>query len=261
MAATIAVGVPGVTGESGNIGGPTAFTPPAVNHQGDPIEAARRTRRNAMLVIGLAALANGAALVMHIVGGFPLPALLVFTWSISAASIAALVALGGREARGLLVRLVVAGVVVGLIATVAYDAAKAALSQLDPSPYNPFEATRIFGLILVGDAASPFAIAAAGWGFHFANGMHLYDWLRSVFCARWARIATACVVTGIGWGLFLETFQLVLYPSWLGIGYLAEFRQISFLSHIVFGLSLGLMIPAALRRIGPKEAKGGLTDD
>ncbi|HEY8136159.1 MAG TPA: hypothetical protein VIF08_08985, partial [Candidatus Limnocylindrales bacterium] len=55
------------------------------------------------------------------------------------------------------------------------------------------------------------------------------------------------IVTGVGWALLLETAQLVLYPGWLDIRFLDEFRQISFLSHVVFGLTLGLGIPAGLR--------------
>ena len=41
---------------------------------------------------------------------------------------------------------------------------------------------------------------------------------------------------------------LTLYPGWLSIRYLDEFRQVSFLAHIVYGAVLGLVVPRALRR-------------
>ena len=49
------------------------------------------------------------------------------------------------------------------------------------------------------------------------------------------------LVSGVGWGLFLETFQLTLYPGWLNITTYKEFVTISFLGHIVYGLVLGAL--------------------
>lgn len=46
------------------------------------------------------------------------------------------------------------------------------------------------------------------------------------------------LLTGVGWGLFLETFQLTLYPGWLDIRLYQEFATISALSHIVYGATL-----------------------
>jgi hypothetical protein len=67
------------------------------------------------------------------------------------------------------------------------------------------------------------------------------------------------LATGIAWGLFLESFQLAIYPGWLNIRFLDEFRQISFLSHVVFGAVLGLLVPAGLRymrrRVAPRTGR------
>lgn len=216
-----------------------------------------------MLVVGLASLANGAALVLHILGGLPLPWLLAFTWTVAVITVAGMAAVGGPAARVLVIRLVTVGLAVGIVATLAYDAAKAVLSQLDPSPYDPFEATRIFGRILLGETAGPVAVTVAGWAFHLANGCTFAIAFAALF-ARNGRVSRRRgILTGIGWALFLETFQLVLYPDWLGIGFLDEFRQISFFSHIVFGVSLGLLVPAGLRWSGRRAAirKGGVIDD
>lgn len=210
-----------------------------------------------------ASLANGAALVLHIVGGLPLPALLAVTWTIAVISVGAMAVLGGPAVRTWIVRIVGVGLVVGLGATIAYDATKAVLSQLDPSPYDPFEATRMFGRILVGETASPDAIAATGMAFHLANGSTFAIAYAALF-ARGGRVSLRRgVITGIGWAMLLETFQLVLYPGWLDIRFLDEFRQISFASHLVFGLGLGLFIPAGLRwaRGRSERRMTGVIDD
>ena len=52
-------------------------------------------------------------------------------------------------------------------------------------------------------------------------------------------------------GLFLEAFQLTLYPDWLGIRFVDEFVRISALSHIAYGASLGLIARWGFRQTGP----------
>ncbi len=221
-----------------------------------------RSRLTAGSVVGLASLANGVALVLHIVGGLPLPGLLAITWTVAVLSVVGMGAVAGPSARSAMLRVVVVGVVVGLVATLAYDVTKAVLSQLDPSPYDPFEATRRFGRVLVGESASGDLISAAGWAFHIANGCTFGIAFGALF-ARDGRVSMRRgVITGIAWALLLETFQLVLYPGWMDIRFLDEFRQISFLAHLVFGLGLGMGIPGGLRwakrRAQPLE--GGMID-
>lgn len=208
-----------------------------------------------LVVAGAASLANGVALVLHIVGGLPLGGLLAIVWSVALVAILAMSVVGGPRMRATIVSAVAVGLVVGLVATLAYDATKAFLSQLDPSPYDPFETTRVFGRILIGSDASPAAITVVGWAFHLMNGATFAIAFACLF-ARSGRIGRVRgVVTGIGWGLFLETFQLALYPGWLSIAFVDEFRRISFLSHIVFGAILGLFVPAGLRWIDRRAAR------
>ena len=205
-------------------------------------------RSNTLIVVALASLANGAALLAHIFFGFPMPLLLAVTWTVAVLSIAALAVLGDPLGRAAIVRIVRLGMVAGILATLAYDVTKFALSQLDPSPFNPFEATRIFGTLLVGEAAPATLVQVAGWTFHLINGTTFGIAFACLF-ARFGRGSLrAGFVGGIAWGLFLETFQLTLYPGWLSIRFLDEFRQISFLSHVVFGAVLGVIVPRGLRR-------------
>lgn len=212
-----------------------------------PSPTGANRHRRIVAVAGVASLANGAALVAHIVGGIPLPVMLAVMWAIAVAAVVAMGGVGDRRGRAVILRNVVVGVGAGLIATLAYDATKAALAQLDPSPYNPFEATRIFGTILIGAKAPALAIAVVGWAFHLSNGC-TFAIAYSCLFARDGQISRRrALATGVAWGLFLETFQLALYPGWMKIGFVDEFRRISFTAHVVFGAGLGLLVPAGLR--------------
>jgi hypothetical protein len=235
------------------------WSTPAVAHEGVVVRRSPslvpRSRLTAGVVVGLASLANGAALVFHIVGGLPLPGLLAVTWTVAVVSVIAMAALSGPAARSAMTRFVLVGLVVGLASTVAYDVTKAVLSQLDPSHYDPFEATRRFGRVLVGETAAPGLITAAGWAFHIGNGCTFAIAYAALFAKDGRVSRRRGVIAGIGWALLLETFQLVLYPGWMNIGFLDEFRQISFLSHLVFGLGLVSSSPQAYagRNVAPNR--------
>jgi hypothetical protein len=207
-----------------------------------------RFRPTPLAVAGVASLANGAALLFFIIGRIPLPILLVFTWSMAVVALVAIGALGDPAVRARLRRYVAVGLVAGLAGTIAYDITKAILSQLDPSPFNPFEATRVFGTLLVGVDAQPTLIVVVGWAFHLVNGCTFAIAFACLFARGGHLSVRRAVVSGMAWGVFLETFQLALYPGWLNIKFLDEFRQISFLSHLVYGATVGVLVRAGLRR-------------
>lgn len=144
-------------------------------------------------------------------------------------------------ARELMTSVAARGVVIALIAIIAYDTSRFALSQLDPSPFDPFGALLIFGQLLIGIGAPHDLALAFGTGFHLLNGVSFGLAYAFVFGRTAVRSGRLALVTGVGWGLFLETFQLTLYPGWLNITTYKEFVTISFLGHIVYGLTLGAL--------------------
>jgi hypothetical protein len=205
-------------------------------------------------LLGLAALFSGAALLAHILFGVSL----LLGLLVIGAGAAALAALATRQMtrseRRRTRSIVLAGCAAGIVATIGYDAAKTVLSQLDPSPFDPFEATRAFGFLLLGDQGPPIAREAAGVGLHLLNGT-AFGVAFTILFAREGRLSVSrAVLYGVGWGLFLELFQLTLYPGWLDIRTYREFATITALSHVVYGGTLGLVGRWFLRRIGPPEA-------
>ncbi len=200
-------------------------------------------------VLGAGALFSGVALLTNILAGFSLPLALGVLGALFAGTVVMVARRIEPANRARLVRMGVAGVASGFVATLTYDVAKTVLSRLDPTPYNPFEATGVFGTLLIGTEAPGFAIQGVGWAFHFLNGTTF----GLAYCLLFARAGATSVawalLTGVGWGLFLEMFQLTLYPGWLDIRFYREFVQISFAAHILYGASLGLGCRYTLRRL------------
>ena len=217
--------------------------------QDGPSRPARGPRPRAIWFVGLAALFSGAALLGNILFGLSLVLGLLVVGGAAAVVAALALRQMGREERRRLRSVVVAGVLAGLVATICYDVAKATLSQVDPSPFNPFETTRVFGMLLLGDAAPEPALQAAGITLHLLNGT-AFGVAFTVLFGREGRLSPAsALLFGIGWGLFLELFQITLYPGWLDIRAYREFATISALSHVVYGATLGLTGRALLRRL------------
>jgi hypothetical protein len=191
-------------------------------------------------IFGLGALFSGSALLVHIITGVSLTLALLLSGLIVGAAGRAAWSRASPSDRRQLTEHAKVGLLSGLVSTLAYDLTKAVLSRWDPSPYNPFEAIRIFGALLVGPNATSATIHIAGAAFHFGNGLLFGLAFVLLFGSR-------SVLAGIGWGLFLELFQLTLYPGWLSVQFYREFVQISALSHLVYGAVLGLCCSYGLR--------------
>lgn len=200
-------------------------------------------------VLGVAALASGAALVTHIVSGVSLRLALVLAAGIVALAVWLVCRRASPEGRAMVARRTRVGLGVGFVATVAYDLARVLLSRWDPSPYNPFEALWAFGVRLAGAGVPTGLVYTAGGAFHLVNGLSF----GVAFCLLFARPG---VLAGILWGFFLELFQLTLYPGWLDIRFYREFVQISVLAHGVYGLALGLGCRYGLSPLEGRDVRG-----
>ncbi|MGH9199414.1 MAG: hypothetical protein ACRD1T_27250, partial [Acidimicrobiia bacterium] len=190
---------------------------------------------------------SGAALLTHILADISLPlALSLFAALLLLAVLSILRRASGPD-RSRIARIAAVAAVTGISATLLYDGTKALLSLLDPTPYNPFEAASAFGRALLGAAAPPAAIQVTGWAFHLLNGTCFGIAFGFLFAREGRTSAVYALLTGMGWGLFLELFQLTLYPGWLDIRFYEEFARISAVSHLVYGATLGVACRLGLR--------------
>lgn len=206
---------------------------------------------------GFLALFSGVALLLTIIGDVDLRLGFAATTSIMLVAVFVIVRGASPEDRRLAGRSLRAGVISGVVATISYDVAKYLLAQLDPSPFDPFHAVHVFGTYLVGAGAPAGVIDAAGIAFHFTNGTAFGVAYAFLFAANGAISMRRALLTGLGWGLFLETFQITLYPGWLDIRAYQEFVLISASAHLVYGATLG----ALARRLLIGTGREGKHDD
>ncbi len=194
-------------------------------------------------ILGLGALFSGVALVVHILTGFSLAyGLMITAGLLILAIIVGLLRLPAKRRRYVL-QIAGIGALSGVLATATYDAMKFLLTQLDPSPYNPFALSHTFGELIIGTTAPQPLILTFGIGFHVLNGISF----AVAFCFLFGRRG---ILAGILWGVFLEMFQLALYPGWLDIKFFREFATIGALSHVAYGAVIGACCRYGLRRLG-----------
>jgi len=198
----------------------------------------------------MVSLGSGAAVLATIVAGVSLQLSLAFAIGLWVAVAVFLWVRTRPEARNGVATGAIAGAIAGFVATVLYDTARWALSHLDPAPYNPYEAVRVFGVLLTGAAADAgdVGVMTVGVAYHFLNGTAFGVAYALLLARRDAGVVWA-LATGIAWGVGLELFQLTIYPGWLDIRAYDEFVRVSFLGHVVYGATLGLACHHVLRRV------------
>jgi hypothetical protein len=205
-------------------------------------------RRWAFATIGLAAGFSGLAVIGTILTGIPL---LFLEGALVLVPVTFVVVVIRRTPRPIVLeiwRVARAGLLAGFAATIVYDVTRTTLSVFDPSPYNPFEAIRQFGLGMLPADASPALVMGVGYCIHFLNGSS-FGVIYAVFGGRHVSSLRAALLSGIAWGLTLEFIQSILYPGWLHITtVLGEFLVISGFGHLAFGASLGLGVRWLLAR-------------
>lgn len=194
------------------------------------------------------ALFSGVSLLLNILAGISLPLALGLSSIVVLALMTGVLRSVGPVGRRWIRRTLAAGALSGIVATISYDVTKSALSLLDPSPYNPFEAIRVFGRLLLGSGASSSATMLTGTGLHLLNGMCFGIAYTLLVAPGGGSTWTRAAAYGVSWALFLETFQLTLYPGWLNVRFYTEFATISALSHVVYGLTLAAMTRLLLGR-------------
>jgi hypothetical protein len=206
------------------------------------VVAALPALRVRLLLIGLP-FAGGAGLAVYILAGISLPLAIAALALAGAAAWALVLRRLAPASRAELRRRALAGLVAGLVATVAYDTARYGLVSLLRMSFRPFHVFELFGQLFIGGGHSPALTFAAGLAYHLSNGTFFGVAYALVFRrpSWW---------TGTLWGVGLELSMALLYPQWLRIQVLGEFLEVSALGHVVYGTVLGLVATAGVRRLG-----------
>jgi len=124
----------------------------------------------------------------------------------------------------------------GALATVVYDIVRPMLRAMFGFAFNPFGAIPVFGHLMTGlDPSQPLALAA-GWTYHFWNGIS-FGMLFALIRPRGG------IVGGTIWGLGLAVLMLLTYPTLLHVdAHNPGFLWTDFVGHAVWGITLGFVI-------------------
>lgn len=195
------------------------------------------TRTEALLGLALAC-TSGAGLIAATFLAVPLsfsaPFIVLPTTAILAG-----IALAGRHEGGRLhafARLILVGAAAGLLGTVAYDASRPLLRALFGFTFDPFRAIHVFGELITGRPAGDVWAEAAGWTYHFWNGIS--------FGMMFALIRPkGGALYGLAWAEFLQALMMAVYPAFLKARVDDPgFLTLGLAGHGLYGVVLGRLV-------------------
>jgi hypothetical protein len=186
-------------------------------------------------VLSIAALGTGGALVASVITGTALGLALILFAAVFVPLLAFRLSQLPGPLRRRLKRRAQQGVLIGLLATGAYDFARLLLVEAAHLPVNPFGAFQWFGWSIAGGHISRDAAIVIGTIYHVMNG--------TMFSVAYALLlAGKPWGWGIVWALGLEAAMLLLYPRMLDLqDIMLEFTVVSVTGHVAYGTVLGTL--------------------
>jgi hypothetical protein len=182
-----------------------------------------------------AALAGLVALVAHVMGVLRMPYAITFIGAPSIVALFALAVWARRIAARPFIRALAVGTIGGFAATLAYDVVRFLLQTSGVFDYNGFYAIALFGSWIAGSSPSDPIALAAGWTYHFWNGMSFGLFYALLFGGRhW--------LYGVIYGVTMEAAMLGLFPLFLQVTNRADFIALSLIGHLAYGGVLGLAV-------------------
>jgi hypothetical protein len=151
---------------------------------------------------------------------------------------------------------ILVGIIAGLLAAAAYDifrlpfvfARPWGISGLVP-PMNLFKVFPRFGAMILGQPVEQPAYSSAtqllGWVYHFSNGATF----GVMFVAAVGRMRPGIWPWAVLMAVGLELGMLFTpYPQAFGIPVTTRFVCVTLTAHLIFGVALGLIVPALAAR-------------
>lgn len=195
------------------------------------------TTKEALFGILLAS-TSGAAVLAHAFGLLPMVFSVSFVVMPTAILLSAVMLLHRRQDarfRGF-ADLLMRGAWAGFLATLAYDAVRPLLRWIFGFSFNPYRAMPIFGELMTGLPGTHPIAFAAGWLYHFWNGLS-FGMMFALFRPRGGEVA------GFVWAMVLQGLMMLAYPSFLQVrledpGFLVA----GLVGHGLWGVVLGWKI-------------------
>ena len=205
---------------------------------------ARLEPREIVLGVGMAG-TSGAAVLAHTFGPVPMSFTVPFVVFPSASIlVGAMLTRQGRFARlHRFSELVMRGALVGLGATLIYDAVRPLLVTALGLTFDPYRAIPIFGTLITGLPATDPASLAAGWIYHFWNGIS-FGMMFALVRPRGG------IAWGVAWALALQGLMMLAYPALLQ----ARLDDPGFMASGLIGHSIwGIVVGAGIQRWSDRD--------
>jgi hypothetical protein len=178
---------------------------------------------------------SGFALLAYAFGGVPMTYTITIVGLPAFALLGAIILLRRRLywRLHLLADWLIRGAIWGLAATVCYDVVRPLFVWALRFSFEPFASIHAFGYFITGLPVTDPRALAAGWAYHFWNGIS-FGMMLAVVRPFGGPIA------GLVWGLGLQAFMTVTYPEVFQLRLdTPGFLPTSIFGHAVWGLVLG----------------------
>lgn len=186
-------------------------------------------------IAGLAFLSSGAALLVYILFRASLGIALGCAFAFIFLLLAWRFYVMNELHRAAFIRQLGKGVLIGLLATAAYDLSRLAIVKLFALHLWPFEAFIFFGYAIAGENITHGTAVIIGTLYHITNGIFFsVSYCLLLGGKRW--------FYGVLWALGLEVLMFSIYPTWLDLSaVMKEFTFVSVSGHLAYGAVLGFM--------------------
>lgn len=176
---------------------------------------------------------SGAALLAHHSGLLRFPYFVTFISLPSSLALVGFQSWANRRPWKWLAQRIWAGCWIGLLGTVAYDATRAMLVASGIYHFQPFRVIVLLGVLITGEPDTADLAVAAGWIYHFWNGVNFSVMYVLAVGRGWWPL-------GLVWAMALELLMLATYPELFNIpAWDVGFIVTSMIGHIAYGLVLG----------------------
>lgn len=187
------------------------------------------------LVVAACSLMSVAAFLFEAFGWIAMPFMISFVSLPALVATLALAVWAGRVGRLDFLRRLYLGVVIGLLATLVYDGLRAIIYFATPASFDPFRAHPNFGALILDTSPHTTAATAAGWAYHFWNGVSFAVIFVMVAAGQrwyWALL----------WAMALETATVLVYPNVFEVNRTdVAFISVSFAGHAAYGTTMGVL--------------------
>ena len=180
-------------------------------------------------------LSTGASLLVYVLFSVSLGLALAFAFVLIAGLLGFYLYNMDAVRRAAFLRQLGKAIVIGLLATAAYDLSRVIVVFTLGWNLSPFKAFPYFGQAIAGEDIAHSTAFAVGMIYHIINGIFFsISYCLLLGGRHW--------FFGILWALGLELLMFSIYPTWLNLdAVLVEFTVVSVSGHLVFGAVLGVL--------------------